>query len=100
MAIGYKTGGRKKGSLNKTTSELKYMILNALEKVGGEQYLVRQATANPTAFMTMLGKVLPLTLSNDPENPINPPLSQSDTELMARCRQSIIDDYLKKKDIK
>jgi len=35
------------------------MILGALNEVGGMDYLAQQATANPAAFMTLLGKVLP-----------------------------------------
>ena len=43
MAKGKKTGGRQKGSTNKTTAELKEMILGALSEVGGQAYLVQQA---------------------------------------------------------
>jgi hypothetical protein len=52
--------GRKKGSVNKIPKAVKEMILNALDQVGGEAYLVEQAHANPVAFLTLLGKVLPL----------------------------------------
>jgi hypothetical protein len=44
---------------------LKTMILNALDRVGGELYLQKQAKENPTAFMTLIGKVLPLSLDTD-----------------------------------
>lgn len=53
------TGGSRKGVPNKATKALKEMILGALEGVGGEQYLMDQATENPTAFLTLVGKVLP-----------------------------------------
>jgi hypothetical protein len=53
--------GRPKGSLNKTTS-LKDMILGALDRVGGEEYLARLAIENSSAFASILGKVLPTTL--------------------------------------
>lgn len=52
--------GRPKGTPNKVTSELKEMILNALDKAGGEAYLARCAKKNPNAFLTLVGKVLPL----------------------------------------
>ena len=39
------------------------MILNALDQAGGEKYLLAQAHDNPTAFMTLIGKVLPTTLT-------------------------------------
>jgi hypothetical protein len=67
---GERRGGRQKGSRNKITVELKAMILGALDKAGGEEYLVRQANQNPTAFLTLLGKVLPLTLRGDRQNPL------------------------------
>lgn len=59
MAKGVKTGGRTKGTPNKTSAELKDMILGALTKAGGEQYLLTQAHDNPTAFLTLVGKVMP-----------------------------------------
>jgi len=46
------------------------MILQALDQKGGVDYLVEQAGANPTAFLTLLGKVLPLQVQGDPSNPI------------------------------
>jgi hypothetical protein len=59
-----KTGGRKPGTPNKITAELKDMILKAAELAGNDEgtigYLHKQATANPVAFMTLLGKVLPM----------------------------------------
>jgi len=45
-----KTGGRKKGTPNKTTAQLKDMILNALDESGGIDYLVKQVDENSTAF--------------------------------------------------
>lgn len=55
-----KTGGRAKGTPNKTTALIKDMIIDALEKSGGVDYLVTVAKDNPAAFCTLLGKVLPL----------------------------------------
>lgn len=54
-----KTGGRKKGVPNKVNADLKGMILTALSDVGGKDYLVEQAKGNPTAFLGLVGKVLP-----------------------------------------
>lgn len=63
---GKRTGaGRKKGAPNKITGALKDMILQALENKGGVKYLEQQAENEPVAFMGMLGKVLPLTLSGE-----------------------------------
>ena len=62
-----KTGGRKKGTPNKTTALLKDAILEAARAAGGEGeivgYLTQQAEENPTAFMSLLGKVLPMQLA-------------------------------------
>ena len=62
--------GRVKGVPNKITADLKAMILGALDDAGGQDYLSAQATSNPTAFMSLLGKVLPTTIAGDPKNPV------------------------------
>ena len=62
--------GRPKGSQNKVTKALKDMILGALDDVGGQDYLQKQATENPQAFMTLIGKVLPLQIAGDANAPI------------------------------
>ena len=46
------------------------MILMALDKAGGVDYLHRQAEESPGAFLSLIGKVLPTTLAGDPQNPI------------------------------
>lgn len=56
---------RPKGSLNQKSIALKTMILNALERVGGEEYLQKQAYENPAAFMTLIGKVIPLDIKGN-----------------------------------
>jgi hypothetical protein len=62
---GERRGGREKGVPNKVTGALKDMILGALDKAGGIDYLVRQSKENPTAFLTLVGKVLPLQVNGD-----------------------------------
>jgi len=57
--------GRPKGSQNKATKALKDMILGALDDAGGQDYLRRQSIENPTAFMTLIGKVLPMSINAD-----------------------------------
>jgi len=52
--------GRPKGSRNKATVAVKEAVLAALEGAGGVKYLEQQARDNPTAFLTLVGKVLPL----------------------------------------
>ena len=55
--------GRPKGSLNKTTLQLREMILLALDKLGGSDYLVALGRENSSAYASLLSKVLPSTLS-------------------------------------
>jgi len=62
--------GRPKGSQNKLTADVKAMILAALDKAGGADYLLLQAQTNPNAFLTLVGKVLPMTVAGDPANPV------------------------------
>jgi hypothetical protein len=59
--------GRKKGVPNKVTGQLKEMILKALDDAGGAAYLLEQAKGNPNAFLTLVGKVLPMTIAGDPD---------------------------------
>ena len=71
MAAGRKTGGgSRKGRPNKLTADVKAMILAALDKAGAEDYLLKQAHENPSAFMTLLGKVLPLQVAGAENRPI------------------------------
>lgn len=62
--------GRPKGSKNKFSSDVKAMVLESLDVAGGVEYLVTQARDNPTAFLTLVGKVLPMTVAGDPANPL------------------------------
>ena len=73
MAPGVKTGGRQKGTPNKTTALLKDAILQAATNAGGGEltnYLQVQAVENPGPFLSLLGKVLPTQLAGDPESPL------------------------------
>ena len=82
---GEKKGGRVKGTPNKLPAFLKEAILAAATAAGDKMqakipehlraeglvhYLTSQAVANPNSFMALLGKVLPLTLAGDPNNPL------------------------------
>jgi hypothetical protein len=91
MAAGRKTGGRTKGTPNKTTALLKDAILEAAVQAGKKEglvgYLTRQADDNPAAFLTLLGKVLPLTLQGDPEKPL---VMQHNVKPAERLRDMVI----------
>jgi hypothetical protein len=69
---GERRGGRKKGTPNKVTGELKDMILQALGRAGGVTYLTARAKDNPAAFLTLVGKVLPLQVTGKDGKPLIP----------------------------
>jgi hypothetical protein len=60
-----KFGGRKPGSKNLISRDVKARILAALDMVGGEKYLAQVARTHPAAFVALLGKVMPLQLRAD-----------------------------------
>lgn len=66
--------GRPKGMPNKTTALLKDAILQAAELAGGEEgligYLKARATDEPAAFMSLLGKVLPMQITGAGGGPV------------------------------
>ena len=62
---GERRGGRQAGTPNKIQKELKEMIREALDRAGGVDYLQKQATDNPGAFLTLVGKVLPKDVRAD-----------------------------------
>ena len=60
--------GRPKGVQNKLTRHMKECIEEAFEKAGGVEYLVRIAngnTADRTAFMALLGRLLPMQVNSN-----------------------------------
>mgnify|MGYP001795769255 CR=1 FL=1 len=69
--------GRPKGAQNKTTTTLKQAILVAAAKHGHdgkgkeglEGYLTMVAEKDVKSFCSLLGKVLPMTVASDPDNP-------------------------------
>jgi hypothetical protein len=66
--------GRPKGLPNKTTALLKDAILKAATDAGNgdmAEYLKQQAIANPGPFLSLLGKVLPMQVVGDMNNPIH-----------------------------
>ena len=65
-----KLGGRQKGTPNKTTTAIKDMIVFALDRVGGVDYLEKQANDNPKAFLALLSRVLPLQVTGDIDAPL------------------------------
>ncbi len=64
--------GRRKGSTNKSTRQIKEMILAALDESGGVDYLVQRAQDPKTAgaFLTLVGKVLPMQVTGEGGGPV------------------------------
>jgi hypothetical protein len=66
--------GRKKGSVNRVTGLLKDAILKAAEEAGGADgligYLRTQAIENPAPFLALLGRVLPLQMTGESDEPV------------------------------
>lgn len=73
--------GRPKGVPNKQTKELKQMILDALTKKGGVNYLVQQAEENPKAFMALLARVLPMQVTGENGGAIQINFTNTDANL-------------------
>lgn len=57
--------GRPKGLQNKLTLEVKDMIRQALDGAGGVTYLEKQATDNPNAFLSLVGKIIPKDIKHE-----------------------------------
>lgn len=70
--FGKGNAGKPKGAVQKNTKQLKDMILKALDGVGGVDYLEARAKDPKTAgaFLSLIGKVLPMTIVGDADNPI------------------------------
>lgn len=64
--------GKPKGAVSKTPAAIKDMILTALSEAGGPQYLLERAQDPKTAaaFLGLVGKVLPMQVIGDSENPL------------------------------
>ncbi len=52
--------GKPKGAKNKNNQLIRDMIDQALDQCGGVDYLQAQAEAHPTAFLALIGKVMPV----------------------------------------
>ncbi|HUO22324.1 MAG TPA: hypothetical protein VMU59_07395 [Caulobacteraceae bacterium] len=62
--------GRPKGSKNKTPQIIKEMVLTALDKEGGVKYFRKLAQENPTAFVTLVAKILPTQITGANDGPV------------------------------
>jgi hypothetical protein len=62
--------GRPKGIPNKNTKIVKDMIMAALDQSGGVEYLVAQAKENPKAFLSLLGRIIPVQVTGEGGGPV------------------------------
>jgi hypothetical protein len=61
--------GRKKGGTNKVTADVKQAIMEAFSALGGAKYLCAVAREDPKAFCALLGKLIPVKVAGDAEEP-------------------------------
>lgn len=78
---GERRGGRQPGTPNRVSGELRQMVLTALSKAGGVTYLTVQAKESPAAFLTLLGKILPLQVTGKDGGPLQVVASAADERL-------------------
>ena len=55
--------GRPKGSLDKGNALIRELIVDALHGVGGVEYLQKVANSNPAAFLSLVGKTMPMQVT-------------------------------------
>ncbi len=75
MAAGRKTGGRRVGSVNKTTKAAKEAIAECFEMMGGIPALMAWAERNEdnekVFYAQIWPKIVPLTVGGDPDSPLH-----------------------------
>jgi hypothetical protein len=65
--------GRPKGALDHGNAAIRELIVMALDKVGGVDYLATVAASHPPAFLALIGKVMPLQVTGAEGQPLIPP---------------------------
>src|SRR4051794_26034007 len=77
-------GGSRKGIPNKIGADVRAMILAALERAGGEDYLLEQAHDNPRAFLSLLGRIIPTQVTGPGDKDLIPE-SAADPERLTQA---------------
>ena len=62
--------GRPKGAVDKGNALIRELIVNALDDLGGVEYLKSTAMSHPAAFLSLLGKVMPVQLEGAGGGPV------------------------------
>lgn len=63
MALGKKTGGRKKGSVNKLTRAFREAVQTVYHDIGGDKAFARWAKATPTEYYKIAARLIPVETS-------------------------------------
>jgi hypothetical protein len=89
MAKGEKTGGRTKGTPNKTTRLVKEVFANVFDQLQQDPKanLKEWAKENPTEFYKLSSKLIPVQVAGDPENPLN--LNLTSEEIKKKAQEII-----------
>lgn len=62
--------GRPKGSLDKGGKLIREMVVLALDEAGGTAYLAETARTHQAAFLSLIGKVLPIQVTGEDGGPM------------------------------
>lgn len=62
--------GRPKGAVDKGNAMIRELIVQALDDLGGVQYLTNTAKSHPAAFLSLLGKVMPIQVEGGGGGPV------------------------------
>lgn len=76
-------GGRKQGTPDPLASDLRRMILGALEDAGGRDYLTKLAKESPTIFLGFVAKMISAEAGGKDAGPSETP-EMSDLEVARR----------------
>lgn len=73
--------GRRKGTRNKITRDIKEAILQSFEALGGQYWLENLARRKPAVYAQLVGKTLPLQLTGKDGAPISVTFAEEDRDL-------------------
>lgn len=57
--------GRPKGAVAKSTALIRDMVSDALDELGGVDYLKKVAESHPGPFLGLIGKVMPVQITGE-----------------------------------
>lgn len=81
---GRKTGGRRRGSINKTTASVKAALCDAFEQKGGVPSLLSWARSNETDFYKLWARLAPQEIAGSGGAPIASAILVVPTEIEPR----------------